>query len=80
MPKNVSTIVDELNDALRRAGGTTLTMPWNDFYRLCGMERFKEPRPTNISKEAKAKYGLVVAYGNSVVVVCHDRNFAPLAA
>ena len=80
MPKSVSTIVSEINDLLQKNGGPVITFPWPDFYKLCAMERFKDPRPQRIAEEAKDKYQLTIAYGRNVVVVAHDRNFASVSA
>lgn len=77
MPKSAEQIADELNDALRLKGTSVMTMLWPAFYQLCGIERFKEPRGTNIKVAARDKWGLIVDYGRSVVLVAHDRNFEP---
>ena len=82
MPRSVSDIVDELDDMLKnkiRLGGTepVLTIQWPDFYALCEVTRFKSQRELEIQKESRAKFGLIVAYGEKVVLVAHDRNFAP---
>jgi hypothetical protein len=77
MPLDVEEIVEELNDRLRRKGEAVMTYSWPDFYKLCDMERFKEPRGERIVERARDQYGLMVAYGRNVVLVAHDRNFAP---
>jgi len=77
MPRSVEQIVDDLNDKLRLSGNPVITMRWPDFYKLSDMQRFKEPRPEQIKKRAKSEYGLIVEYGDAVVLVAHDRNFSP---
>jgi len=82
MPISVDEIVDELESRLKdkvrlRDSEPALTILWPEFYELCQMERFKEPRPTQIRERAQDKYGLIVAYGEKIVLVAHDRNFAP---
>lgn len=78
MPRRTSAeIVDELNDLLRLAEQPSITLPWPDFYKLCGRERLKQPLLKDVENDAKSRFQLIVAYGNNAVVVCHDRNFAP---
>jgi hypothetical protein len=85
MPLSTSEIVNELNDlhndARRRRssnnGAPVLTIPWTDFYRLCKMERFKGARAEEIQKAALTEHSLIVAYGDRVVLVAPDGNFAP---
>lgn len=78
MPKATNEIVDELNELVRSMEAPVITLTWRDFYKLCGIERFKEARGDEIRKVARETFGLFVGYGSSVVVVCHDRNFAPV--
>ncbi len=72
-------IVDELEQRLRLAGQPCMTVPWPDFYRLCGRERMKQPFLDELRALASARFQLIVAYGRNAVVVCHDRNFADVA-
>ena len=77
MPRQTDKIVYELNELLRLAGQSSITMPWSDFYELCERERLKQPLLDGVKKLAASRFQLIVAYGNNAVVVCHDRNFAP---
>ena len=76
MPKHADDIAALLDERLKKKGGEVLTVNWNDFYKLCGNARMKEPRLKSISESAWTNYGLIVAYGRHVVLVAHDRNFA----
>jgi len=81
MPRRIADIVTDLDvmlkDKIRLGGGEpVLTIPWRDFYSLCRMTRFKPPRDAEIQAESMARFGLIVAYGEKVVLVAHDRNFA----
>ena len=83
MPKSVKSIVDDLNDHLqervRKLGSEpVLTIPWAEFYELCEMTRFKPPRDKEIQEDGKDRFGLIIAYGEKVVLVAHDRNFTHL--
>lgn len=78
MPRRTSDeIVDELNELLRLAEGPSITLPWPDFYELCGRERLKQPLLDEVRTRAASRFQLIVAYGHNAVVVCLDRNFAP---
>jgi hypothetical protein len=79
MPRDTNEIVEELNDFVRLSAEPIITIPWRDFYKLCTITRFKEARGEEIQRVARETFGLFVGYGQSVVVVCHDRNFAPVA-
>ena len=76
MSKTTTSIVDELNEILRRSGEPCMTMTWPEFYEVCQRERMKQPLQTGIQEQASGRYQLIVAYGHNAVVVCHDRNFA----
>jgi hypothetical protein len=83
MPRSTKSIVDDLNarlqDKVRLGGGDpVITIPWRDFYSLCEMTRFKPPRDHEIQKDSSERFGLIVAYGEKVVLVAHDRNFSPI--
>ena len=76
MSKSPATIVDELNEMLRKTGRAVMTLTWLDFYKVCERERLKQPFMETVKEEASGKFQLVVAYGHNAVVICHDRNFA----
>ncbi|QGM97928.1 hypothetical protein [Methylocystis parvus] len=83
MPRSVKSIVDDLNALLQervRLGGgePVMTIPWRRFYELCEITRFKTPRGEEIQTEGRERFGLIIAYGEKVVLVAHDRNFSPL--
>ncbi|MBA4221161.1 MAG: hypothetical protein C0458_10575 [Methylobacterium sp.] len=71
-------IVDDLNERLRLAPGDSGTILWKDFYADYGIQRFKAPRPDQIKEQARAKFGLIVSFGDNVVNVAYDRNFNPI--
>ena len=77
MPQSMASIVEEINEALRLSDGECITIPWRDFYSLSGRQRMKTAFLDEIQNQANSRFQLVVAYGRHVVVVCHDRNFAP---
>lgn len=79
MSKTAASIVDELNELLRKGGQPFMTLTWPEFYRLCERERLKQPLQNSIQEQASGRYQLIVAYGHNAVVVCHDRNFAAVA-
>ena len=73
-------VAEELNEILRRNDWSNLTLPWSDFYELCGRERLKQPFLDDVQETASRRFQLIVAYGRHVVVVCHDRNFADIGS
>ena len=74
MPKPTTDILDDMNERLRRAGLSYMTLPWSDFSKLCGRKRLKQPFLDRVRKEAPdSDHRLIVAYGRNVVVVCYDR-------
>ena len=76
MPKTIDETVDLLQTKLRHKGGCVLTMRWSDFYKMCELERVKQPRLDRIFETARDKYGLLVSFGKNTVLVAHDRNFS----
>jgi hypothetical protein len=83
MPRSVKSIVDDLNARLQERvrlgrGEPVLTISWPKFYELCEMTRFKPPRDEEIQRDGKERFGLIIAYGEKVVLIAHDRNFSPL--
>lgn len=79
MSKSAASIVDELNELLRKAGQPCMTLTWPEFYELCDRERMKRPLQNSIQEQASGQYQLIVAYGHNAVVICHDRNFATVS-
>ena len=77
MRKSVGSIVEEVNEALRLSDGECITISWQNFYGLSGRERMKTAFLEKVKKQAAGRFQLIVAYGENVVIVCHDRNFAP---
>lgn len=77
VPRRTTDIVDDLGERLRLSGRPYMTIPWPDFYKLCGRERLKQPFLDDVEKEAlNGRHQLAVAYGNNAVVICYDQNFA----
>lgn len=74
--KSAREVMEELDDRLRKTDQSYLTLPWKEFYTLCGRERIKRPFEDSIQQEASGR-SLIVGYGQNVVVVCPDRNVAP---
>ena len=81
MPRRSKTeVVEELDEILRRNGWSHMTLPWPDFYDLCGRERLKQPFLDGVQEHASSRFQLIVGYGRHVVIVCLDRNFADIAS
>ena len=76
MLRGTTDIVDDLGDRLHKVGRSHMTVRWPDFYELCSRERFKQRFLDKVTKEAKSRHQLIVAYGDNVVVICYDKNFA----
>ena len=77
MPQSMNSIVEQINEYLRLSNDPYITVPWPDFYSLCGRRRMKKAFLDELRNQARDQFQLVVAYGRNVVIVCHDRNFAP---
>ncbi|MDG4854069.1 MULTISPECIES: hypothetical protein [unclassified Mesorhizobium] len=77
MPTPISTVVDEMHSRLRAKGSEVVTFAWPEFYDMNNAFRWKKERQVSIAEMARDKYGLVVGFGHSAVVVSVDRNFNP---
>ena len=74
----VADIVEEFNQRLRKAEQAYMTLTWREFYDLCGRKRLKQPFLDDVQSSASERFQLIVAYGDNVVMVCRDRNFASI--
>ena len=70
-------VVDDVLDAIRKNEQTTITMSWKDFYKLNDISRFKEDRKEQLIQRGLQK-GIIWGFGDDAVIVCRDRNFAPV--
>lgn len=77
MAKPVAEVVDDLIDGLRRLEVSVLTLSWSEFYNLNQIERFKADRREQLVSRGILR-GIILGFGDNAVVVCRDRNFAPI--
>lgn len=77
MPKNISSVVSELADLMRRNDAKVITMRWPDFYAFCGRERMTDKFLNAIYEQAKLNENLIVSWGKNVFLVAYDMNFSP---
>lgn len=76
MPLREAEVVEILNSRLQKKGGEVLTLPYQEFYKLSQIERLKQSREKEIAKIGRGEYTLIIAFGQNVVLVAHDRNFS----
>lgn len=77
MAKSAATVAAEIIDLMRKKGAEVATFPWPAFYEQVGRERMKEAFQDQLVAAMKEKSFLVV-YGNSVVVIAKDFDFATI--
>lgn len=76
MPKAASAIATDIQASLQQSGKDVLTIPWDRFYAVADRDRIKEAFQESLAKELK-KRSLLINYGNAVVLIGKDYNFAP---
>lgn len=77
MPKSVTEIADECIERLRSDGKDVITFSWPDFYKLAERQRMK-PAFLDELVTALRQRSLLLAQGQSAVLVAKDFNFAPV--
>ena len=77
MAKSVENVVAELRELLYKSNKDAATLSWKRFYEVSGRERIKDAFMDELTKQAKAS-SLFVSYGNAVVLVAKDYDFAPV--
>lgn len=77
MAKSTQTVAEEIQELLRKNGKDVVTLSWPDFYKISGRERIKDEFTAALSKSLR-DLGLLVAYGQSVILVAKDFRFATL--
>jgi hypothetical protein len=75
MAKPAQDVAEEIQELLRKNGKDVVTLPWPDFYKLAGRERMKDEFTSTLATRLR-ELGLLVAYGQSVVLVAKDFRFA----
>ncbi|MCI9875963.1 hypothetical protein BK669_04315 [Pseudomonas fluorescens] len=76
MPKAASAIATDIQTNLQQSGKDVITIPWDRFYAVADRDRIKEAFQESLAKELK-KRSLLINYGNAVVLIGKDYNFAP---
>lgn len=77
MAKSTQAVAEEIQELLRKNGKDVVTLSWPDFYKISGRERIKDEFTAALSKSLR-ELGLLVAYGQSVILVAKDFRFATL--
>lgn len=75
MAKSIQTVAEEIQELLRKNGKDVVTLSWPDFYKVSGRERIKDEFTSGLTKSLR-ELGLLVAYGQSVILVAKDFRFA----
>lgn len=78
MAKSAVVVAQDIVDLLRRKGVDSATFPWGAFYELTGRERMKDEFKNQLQEAMKRKSFLIV-YGEMVVMIAKDFDFAPLS-
>lgn len=75
MAKNAQAVAEEIQELLRKNAKDVVTIPWPDFYKVSGRERMKDAFMAELSKKLR-EFGLLIVYGQAVVLVGKDFKFA----
>lgn len=78
MSRSANAIAQDLIRKLHDGNGQFLTIPWRDFYRICGRERFKDAFLDDLRNQFKART-YIISFGQNVIAICPDTNFAESA-
>jgi hypothetical protein len=77
MPRPVDDVAKELRAIMREQKVRTLTLTWPVFSNMCERQNWTE-KGYNETHAAVLAVGMVLGFGNKVVVVSEDSEFAPL--
>ena len=75
MAKSIQTVAEEIQELMRKNAKDVVTLPWPDFYKVAGRERMKDAFMTDLRQKLR-ELGLLVCYGQSVVLVGKDFKFS----
>lgn len=75
MAKSTQSVAEEIQELLRKNGKDVVTLSWPDFYKVSGRERIKDEFTGGLTKSLR-ELGLVVVYGQSMVLFAKDFRFA----
>ena len=75
MAKPAQTVASEIQEVLRKNAKDVVTFPWPDFYKVAGRERMKDAFTAELTVCLR-EFGLLINYGQSVVLVAKDFKFS----
>lgn len=75
MATSVADVAEEIQSLLQKNGKDVITFPWPDFYEVAGRERMKDAFKSELDK-ALRMHGLLISYGQAVVLVGKDFKFS----
>ena len=76
MPKSANEIANEVQEKLRHEKKDVFTYTWDAFYAMVDRERIKDAFKTDLTSSLR-QLGLLVSYGQSVVLIGKDYHFSP---
>jgi hypothetical protein len=79
MSRTAIEIAEEIQESLRKNGKDVVTFSWKEFYEFVDRDRLKQAFYDEL-KEHLSALGLLVVYGQSVVLFGKDYRFAPFKA
>jgi hypothetical protein len=77
MAIKAAVVAQEIQNLIRMHKVDVLTFTWVDFYKIAGRERVKDAFTVELSAQLRT-LGLLISYGNAVVLVGKDFQFAPV--
>ncbi len=75
MARQAHDVAEDILELLRKHGKDVVTLPWPDFYKVTGRERMKDAFTEELSKKLR-EHGLLICYGQAVVLIGKDFRFA----
>lgn len=77
MAKSAQMVSEDIQELLRKNSADVVTLTWLDLYKVSGRERLKDAFMAELTKKLR-ELGLLVCYGQAVVLIGKDFKFAAI--
>lgn len=77
MAKSAQVVSEDIQELLRKNSADVVTLTWLDLYKVSGRERLKDAFMAELTKKLR-ELGLLVCYGQAVVLIGKDFKFAAI--
>lgn len=74
MALQVAKVAEKIQELLRKSGVDVVTLTWPDFYAVSERERIKVEFQSDLTRALKG-LGLLVCYGDAIVLIAKDYAF-----